>query len=53
MIEWVEHKNGDHAPIHHQLLFHEIALYSWTDTYPKPPLFKKLHSKSLLPPNLM
>eukprot|EP01083_Nonionella_stella_P316485 1147795_1 len=52
MTEWVENKNGNHAPIEHELLFHEIALYSWSDTYPRAPLFTKLHTKSLIPSNM-
>ena len=48
MIEWVENKQNNHIPIEHALLLHEISLYTWTDTYPQAPLYKKIHSKSLI-----
>lgn len=53
MSEWVENKENNHAPIEHALLFHEVSLYTWTDSYPQEPLFKKIHSKSLVPEEIV
>lgn len=54
MREWVENQNGEcHAPINDDLLFHEIALYCWSDHYPEMPLFQKVHTKSLIPSTMI
>ncbi len=45
---WLEdrsHLPGDDFP----LMFDELCLYTWSDTYPHPPLFKVVHSVKLCP----
>ncbi len=46
MSKWLNdesHVPGDDYP----LLFDEICLYSWSESYPEPPLFDIVHSKKL------
>ena len=43
------HAPGDSHPI----VLDEIALYTWSDSYPEAPLFEKIHTKSLLTDELL